>query len=36
MFDLAWDGQYLWSGERTNEMWDDEKIFKLEILQVMR
>lgn len=31
---LAWDGQYLWSGERTNEMWDDNKIFKLEILEV--
>jgi hypothetical protein len=35
MFDLAWDGKYLWSGERTNEMWKDKKIFKLEILKVM-
>ena len=34
MLDLAWDGQHLWSGERTNEMWPDNKIFKLEILEV--
>lgn len=33
-WDLAWDGQYLWSGERTNEDWTDNKIFKLEIIGV--
>lgn len=33
-WDLAWDGEHLWSGERTYEVWADNKIFELEILEV--
>jgi hypothetical protein len=29
---LAWDGSYLWSIQRTCEMWDDPKIYQIEIL----
>jgi len=29
---LAWDGQYLWTIQRTCEMWNDPKIFKIKIL----
>ncbi|MFW3147034.1 MAG: right-handed parallel beta-helix repeat-containing protein [Thermoplasmatota archaeon] len=29
---IAWDGEYLWTIQRTCEMWDDDKIFKIEIL----
>lgn len=29
---LAWDGNYLWSIQRTCEMWDDSKIYQIEIL----
>ena len=29
---LAWDGNYLWSIQRTCEMWDDPKIYQIEIL----
>jgi hypothetical protein len=29
---LAWDGKYLWSIQRTCEMWNDAKIYKIEIL----
>jgi hypothetical protein len=29
---LAWDGQYLWTIQRTCEMWNDPKIYKIEIL----
>ncbi len=29
---LAWDGKYLWSIQRTCEMWDDPKIYQIEIL----
>ncbi|MFX0093657.1 MAG: right-handed parallel beta-helix repeat-containing protein [Candidatus Hodarchaeota archaeon] len=31
-FDLAWDGQYLWATQRTNENWQDAKIYQIEIL----
>lgn len=31
-WDLAWDGSYLWACQRTNENWQDAKIFKLKIL----
>lgn len=29
---LAYDGQYLWSIQRTSETWDDPKIYQIEIL----
>lgn len=29
---LAWDGEYLWTIQRTNELQDDAKIFKLEVI----
>jgi len=29
---LAWDGKCLWSIQRTCEMWDDPKIYQIEIL----
>lgn len=29
---LAWDGNCLWSIQRTCEMWDDPKIYQIEIL----
>jgi hypothetical protein len=29
---LTWDGKYLWSIQRTCEMWNDPKIYKIEIL----
>ena len=29
---MAWDGKYLWCLMRTSEMWDDPKIYKVEIL----
>ncbi len=29
---LAWNGNYLWSIQRTCEMWDDPKIYQIEIL----
>lgn len=32
-WDLAWDGTYLWATQRTNETWNDDKIFALEILK---
>ena len=28
----AWDGKYLWTRQRTNEMWDDDKIYQIEVL----
>lgn len=31
-WDIAWDGSYLWACQRTNENWQDAKIFKLKIL----
>lgn len=31
-WDMTWDGQYLWASQRTNENWQDAKIFALEIL----
>lgn len=29
---MAWDGKYLWTLQRTNEDWDDPKIYQVEIL----
>ena len=29
---MAWDGKYLWTIQRTNEMWNDPKIYQIEIL----
>ncbi|MCK5645100.1 MAG: hypothetical protein KAJ19_30145, partial [Gammaproteobacteria bacterium] len=29
---VAWDGNYLWTIQRTCEMWDDPKIYQIEIL----
>ena len=31
-FAMAWDGKYLWTFQRTCEMWDDAKIFQIEVL----
>jgi hypothetical protein len=31
-FAVAWDGKYLWTVQRTCEMWDDAKIFQIEVL----
>lgn len=31
-WDLTWDGNYLWATQRTNENWQDPKIYKIEIL----
>jgi DNA-binding beta-propeller fold protein YncE len=31
-WDLTWDGKYLWASQRTNENWNDAKIFKVQIL----
>lgn len=31
-WDLAWDGSYLWACQRTNENWEDAKIYKLKVL----
>jgi len=31
-WDLTWDGHYLWASQRTNENWQDAKIFQLQIL----
>jgi hypothetical protein len=33
-WDLAWNGKHLWTGERTYEVWADNKIFEMEILEV--
>lgn len=29
---MTWDGQYLWTIQRTNELWNDPKIYQIEIL----
>ena len=31
-WDLTWDGKYLWATQRTNENWQDSKIYKIEII----
>jgi len=31
-WDLAWDGNHLWATQRTNENWQDPKIYKIEII----
>lgn len=33
-WDLTWDGEYLWAAQRTNENWNDAKIFALEVLEL--
>lgn len=30
-WDMTWDGTYLWATQRTNENWDDAKIFALDV-----
>lgn len=32
-WDMTWDGAYLWATQRTNENWQDAKIFQLQILE---
>lgn len=34
-WDMTWDGRCLWATQRTNENWFDDKIFQLEILEVL-
>lgn len=34
-WDMTWDGTYLWATQRTNENWLDDKIFQLEILEML-
>jgi len=29
---IAWDGECIWTIQRTCEMWDDDKIFRIEVL----
>ncbi|MGA1819960.1 MAG: right-handed parallel beta-helix repeat-containing protein [Thermoplasmatota archaeon] len=29
---ITWDGEYIWTIQRTCEMWDDDKIYKIEVL----
>ena len=29
---MAWDGNYLWTIQRTSELWNDPKIYQIEIL----
>lgn len=29
---LSWDGQYLWATQRTNENWQDAKLYQIEII----
>ena len=31
-WDITWDGEYLWTINRTCEDWDDAKVFRIEIL----
>lgn len=31
-WDLTWDGQYLWATQRTNENWQDEKLYQIQII----
>ena len=33
-WDMTWDGRYLWAAQRTNENWQDEKIYALEVLRI--
>ncbi|MBN1389574.1 MAG: right-handed parallel beta-helix repeat-containing protein [Candidatus Thermoplasmatota archaeon] len=29
---IAWDGEYIWTIQRTCEMWNDDKIYKIEVI----
>ena len=31
-WDLTGDGKYIWATQRTNENWQDHKIYQIEIL----
>ena len=33
-WDLTWNGNYLWAAQRTNENWQDAKIYALELLDI--
>jgi glutamine cyclotransferase len=34
-WDLAWDGQFLWACQRTNENWFDDKLYQVRILNLV-
>ena len=34
-WDLTWDGTYLWATQRTNENWFDDKLYRIEIVQLL-
>jgi hypothetical protein len=34
-WDLTWDGQYLWATQRTNENWFDDKLYQIQIGQLL-
>lgn len=34
-WDLTWDGHYLWATQRTNENWQDPKIYQIEIINLI-
>jgi len=33
-WDLAWDGEYLWACQRTNENWFDDKLYRIRVLDL--
>ena len=34
-WDLTWDGNYLWATQRTNENWFDDKLYQIQIGQLL-